>query len=259
MLAGQPPLGFKSTKGFGFQAAFDADKRPRAVASVTLGLESLLGENVPWMSVPHMDALAFLVTAFSTMFTAATPDWFSISRCFGHPAHALSKTIYMDLHLLRHGLAIDDAALVKETAERLADDAVVEMLESARDALQGAATPEEKDWAYIAWSPVEPGMIAAGARLGVLEDIMWELPKAQKGSRAYGPLAAWLVHDVDAAALAVAKAMSGQPCKNDLYVANLNKARGRIEAALIADRNLVLSPWHVEDDSGLDRLVAASG
>jgi hypothetical protein len=75
----------------------------------------------------------------------------------------------------------------------------------------------------------------------------------QNGSN-YGLVRAWLVHDPELASESLGKIFAESSANSGANSLDLGRMSDAIESALLQSDNLVLSPWHVDDEHAFDRL-----
>ena len=187
---------------------------------------------------------------------ADSRDWLSIVSALGFPAHSLSFHIVEQLDFLRKALSVSNVTNFLQARSRLLDEAVVEMLENLVAVVFDRSTlQQEKGLAFIACSNYHRERLVIGAKSEDLFRIQSGLDKKHKLRRAkFGFLSLWLVHDVDLASKSIIETMASFRGLNSVYEVTLPEAKSLIQARLVSDDNLVLSPWHIDDDLAFKRI-----
>lgn len=222
--------------------------------SVTRVRELILAGRV---SVQHADIAADLKRVaymFDCVQAAHRPGWFLQAQNLGYPSHVLARAITEHMASAQIAIENDDWSALRKATDFLHDEAVVEMLDNYIGVAKGVPQPIEQGFAYLAWRKDGRDELAVGASSGSLPDILSGL--GSRGSvstgRNWGVLGAWLVHDPGSAEEEIARmargdwnVVSGSPA----YIAD--RARQIIidvESMLISTCNLILSPWHADDE-----------
>lgn len=198
--------------------------------------------------------LSYIGKIFNRAQAANFSDWFLQAFRMGHPSHLLARTVTETLATLQNCIARDDLSSLIACVDFLHDEAVVEMLENYIDLQKGQVQPLETGWAYLVKINGDSGLIV-GAGDGTMYDAIHEISADnRKRSSDISLLGAWLVHDPQAAASAISEEFSGQINRRGRLFANIARVTERIEGALMGSENLVLSPWHADDDRAVERL-----
>lgn len=247
----QIPIGKVGSEGYGLSRPFNRDRTLDAFNVVKNVLGILDRPDLPYGSEGAVADLAFVTKCFTTIHAASKNSWFDLSRLFGYPAQSISGELAQQFHRLRYGIAYYEGDVAEAAKDVLLSDYAPEMLENFTDCIKGSTVPEERGWAYIAWSPnidaINP-ICAMGARDGTIPEIMEEVSNSYKRPlKRMGPLAAWLVHDVARAEATIRAVMAGYESSSGFYMLGPRTARENIESALSQDDNLVMSPWHGDD------------
>jgi hypothetical protein len=144
-------------------------------------------------------------------------------------------------------------------AEKVRADHVLDMLDHhMRVACRGMRPIREAGWAYILWSSTERDILALGATAGTLEDAISRLEDENPDRNPYGVLAAWLVHDPDAASDMIEKRFRAEAVGEGFYRMDLLGAKTGIAEGLKTDENLSHSPWHSDQPLPEASVVADS-
>lgn len=253
--AAKVPSGTQKRGAYGLNLAFQGDTAAAHFKALSRSLALIDSKDVPWQSEAHVNDLGLVSNMFARIYTADRGYWFSQSYAFGHPSHVISKLAAENLYRLRYGIARGDSEAVNETKAFLEREAVTDMIDTCINMGKGKMPPNEQGWAYIAWSSDDPQVIAAGASDGYMGNILSEISSQNnKNARNYGPMAAWLVNDCKAADAVIAETFAQSVYRPGFYVTNLGWAKRQIEDALISTGNLVISPWHVDDEEAYARL-----
>jgi hypothetical protein len=195
---------------------------------------------------------------FARAATAHRPDWFYRSYKLGHPSHLLSRMVTEKLADLQVHIASGEFEAAEEELQFLSSEAVADMLDNYLILSDEKSRPPEPEqgWAYLAWRPDYPNSAFVGSGEGTMHEILTDLTARErtKGLK-FGLLSAWLVHDPEHADRTIHDLWAAKPSANGRYNSvNFDRAAKSIEGALLATDNLVLSPWHIDDDMAFDRL-----
>jgi hypothetical protein len=203
----------------------------------------------------HIRDLKNVAKIFDRAQGACSADWFRQSASIGHPSHLLARRITEALSSLHLHLVNGDQAKARSDLDFLHDEAVTEMLENWIAAFKGEKVPTERGWAYLSWKSDHIYSLIPGADAGSMKEILEKLAvRFARREDNYGLVAAWLVHDPEFAAETFRDLFAGYSDRNGAYSLDMGKMSGAMEAALLASDNLVLSPWHIEDEHAFERL-----
>ncbi|MNU27257.1 hypothetical protein D3C71_156430 [compost metagenome] len=203
----------------------------------------------------HIRDLKNVAKIFDRAQGARSADWFRQSASIGHPSHLLARRITEALSSLHLNLVNDDQVKARSDLDFLHDEAVTEMLENWITAFKGERVPTERGWAYLSWKSDHICSLIPGADDGSMKEILESLAvRFARREDNYGLVAAWLVHDPQLATETFRELFAGYPDRNGAYSLDMGKMSSVMEAALLASDNLVLSPWHVEDEHAFERL-----
>lgn len=195
---------------------------------------------------------------FARAATAHRPDWFYRSYKLGHPSHLLARKVTERLADLQVHIAGGEFEAAEEELQFLSSEAVADMLDNYLTLADDNSRPPEPEqgWAYLAWRPDYPNSVFVGSGEGTMHEILSDLSARErtKGLK-FGLLSAWLVHDPEHADRTIHGLWTTEPSANGRYNSvNFQRAAKEIEGALLSTDNVVLSPWHIDDDMAFERL-----
>jgi len=205
----------------------------------------------------HVHDLNHIGKIFNRAQSACMADWFLQSHRLGHPSHVLTRRIMAGLVELQGHLERLDMGGARKTLEFLREEAVVEMLDNCIAADNGEDVPEERGWAYLAYRGDGAFPLLPGVDAGSMDDILDKLAD-DMGHGGQGIFAAWLVHDPEHAGDTLHRMATRHSGGDGFFRLGLRAMADAIEAELIATDNLILSPWHVDDDHAYERLGLAA-
>lgn len=191
---------------------------------------------------------------------AHRPGWFLLAQNLGYPSHLLARAVTEKMSAAQIAIENGDKTALKNALDFLHDEAVVEMLDNYIELAKGIRVQPEQGFAYLAWTADDRPELAVGASSSSMPEILAELGSGDRVGRErnWGVLGAWLVHDPELAATKIAQMFEGEGSRvagSAVYVGERARAATKdIEAMLISTSNLVLSPWHVDDDLAFERL-----
>jgi hypothetical protein len=252
-----PPLENRKC-GFGL-FPISRDVAPLRASAVAHMLELIDRNEVPVKTADNLMAMAVVRQVVGEVFLEGSFDWFTTSYHLGQPSGRLALQASRSLAALREHVVSG----AHEQAERAMDDlarwAVPEMLDTYLLLDGDPETDEIEDavgWAYMLWTPDRPGQAAIGVTKDTIMDEIENLQADYPGLAPFGVLSAWQVVDPDLAATVVENelmfAYTGEDVFHELAPHEDGKfeilaVKERIETSLVAANQLVLSPWHLEE------------
>lgn len=247
-----PPADAKFPYGHGFHSV--ASRAAPLFQATVRVRDLLLSPERPLQD--DCKALRLLSNQFAAIYTAQPGDWFSTSQIFGHPSQLLAQRIAQEFRILESAATSNDAVLAQSAGDFLRDEAVVEMLDNAIEIAKGNTSGPETGWAYIAWSPDTMVFYGIGAKDGRIEDILAEVSEDHRRKpRQLGLLAAWHVHDPEMADAELKGMLARHATTNGYYhKISLKRVRDSIDKMLVETDNLVVSPWHADEERAGERL-----
>ncbi|NTF18137.1 hypothetical protein G6L37_06940 [Agrobacterium rubi] len=238
--------------GYGFHLPKEFDEEFDAVVRTR---DMILAGSTITDTPTHIKDLSLVGKIFNRAQAACFRDWFLQSFRLGHPSHLLARAAVEEIAKLQVSVARKNKAAISERLSFLDREAVVEMLDNYIGLTRNEIPPVEKGWAYLAWRSEKKHGFFPGASSGPMYDILEGLatrnPWREPG---FGVVAAWLVHDPEFAAGTIDDLFAGHPRKRGGFRMDLGEMSDAIEGALLASDNLVVSPWHSDDDEALERL-----
>lgn len=218
----------------------------------------LTGRLLPDAAI-HITDLRRVATMFNGAQAADKPNWLQHVMNLGYPSHLLARAVTQQLAVAQTAIVKDDALTLKGTLDFLHDEGVIEMLDHFIESARGAPQLKEVGFAYVAVAGDFVQRLAVGSSDQGIEEIVGGLNQQYPMREApWGLVGLWLVHDVEQAQDSINDVIkkSGGPVSgsHEAICWRARKVQSKLEAALIASDNLILSPWHVEDDAALERL-----
>lgn len=203
----------------------------------------------------HIKDISMVGKIFNRAQAACFADWFLQSFRLGHPSHLLARAVVEELSALQASLARRDQSASRKSLAFMSQEAVVEMFDNYIGLAKNVVPAEEKGWAYLAWRSEANLCLFPGAAEGAMYEILDGLATRNAWrEHGFGLVGAWLVHDPEFAAATIREIFAEFPSKRGGYLLNLGSMSDAIENALVASDNLVLSPWHVDDEHAIERL-----
>lgn len=197
---------------------------------------------------------------FDVTQAAHRPGWFVQAQTIGNPSHVLARAVTETLTAAQAAITNRDEAALRNALDFLHDEAVTEMLENYITLAKGGSQPDEDGFAYLAWTADHRPEITVGASSGNMAAILADLGSRSGigGRRTWGVLGAWLVHDPEMAQAHIDRMfeLKGTGIRGSTAYLHERAKEGikEIEAMLISTDNLILSPWHVDDEAAFGRL-----
>jgi hypothetical protein len=200
----------------------------------------------------HITDINHVGKIFDRSQAACFGDWFRQSASIGYPSHLLARRVTETLASLQRHLDGRDYSGAKNDLDFLHDEAVTEMLENWISVHKGERGPVERGWAYLAWKSGRGDRVIPGVGNGNMTEILARLAKGDsRGESNYGLVRTWLVHDPASARDSLREVIAERSGDSSL---DLGRMSDEIEVALLQADNLVLSPWHVDDEMAFERL-----
>lgn len=235
------------------------DAAPLRRSAVSHMLSLLDDGRVPAKTADNLMAMAVVREMMTDVFREASFDWFTTSYNLGQPSGRLALQASRSLSALREHVISGDAVLALQAMDELSRWAVPEMLDSYLLLDENPDTDEIEEavgWAYMLWSPDLPGVAAIGVTEGTVMEEIENLGEDYPDVSPFGVLSAWQVADPAHAAEIVENelmfAYTGKDVFHDLGPRpegnfEVLSLKERVETALVRAGQLVLSPWHIEE------------
>jgi hypothetical protein len=228
------------------------DRSDQQVLSFTRTRDLILSGALNGDPAGHLTDIKKVGLVFDRAYSARAADWFLQATKVGNPSHLMAKMVCDGLLDLQEAISAGDTAKVTETLNFLYDEAVVDMLDHFLARAGGEVQQPEVGWAYLGWIAKRPVLVYPGVSGGSMTEILAGLADRDPShDKTYGVVAAWLVQDINSATdtlhdILGDKIITKQSKAGACQVA-LGETRNKIEAALIASGNLLLSPWHAPE------------
>lgn len=260
-----PPVDNRNV-GFGLFPV-SRDVGPLRASAVSHMLELLDRNEVPAKTADNLMAMAVVRQLVGEVFLEGSFDWFTTSYHLGQPSGRLALQASRSLAALREHVVSGSHEQAARAMDDLARWAVPEMLDTYLLLDQDPETDEIEDavgWAYMLWTPDRPGLAAIGVTNDTVMDEIENLQADYRSLAPFGVLSAWQVVDPDLAASIVENelmfAYVGEDVFHDLPPHENGKfeilsLKERIETSLVSANQLVLSPWHLEEQIATEQVA----
>jgi hypothetical protein len=241
---GSIPSGQFMSGGFGLAPVSDWDRRREAMRFVL----SCLDEDV-MPAATRSVRFETVADIFEAVASCDMRDWYSLSRFLGHPAAEHCRPIANAFRGMAQAVLTGHREAYAKLMEFVLDAYAGEMIESFNGIASGQPYQPEEGLVYIAWSSASGRAIQIGVADGTVEPELRALDSERGNNGRHGLLGTWLVHDVDHARDTLSGLLRHGLSPDGSYSLSPGEARQIISRGLTQSDNLVLSPWHDDNDT----------
>lgn len=238
---------------------FARDIAPMRASAVAHLLGMIDANTIPGKTADNLMAMAVVRQMLADVFLEGSFDWFTTSYNFGQVSGRLALQASRSLADLRSHVVSGAHELVERTMDDLMRLAVPEMLDNYLVLDRDPSTDQISDavgWAYVLWTPDRPGVAAIGVTPDTVMDEIENLQDDYPDLSPFGVLSAWQVADPSTSAKVVEDAVLSAYTGEDVFHKlkpdqdgrfEILTVKERIETSLVEAKQLVLSPWHIDE------------